>query len=282
MPEAQVSSLLQIAVEALGGTERAGQVEMANAVAAAMTAEEHLLVQAGTGTGKSLAYLIPAFAHSAESGRPVVVATATLALQAQLVGRDLPNLVEAIGPHLEREPTYAIFKGRHNYACLHRVRDGVPDDQGALIDAPPTGPVGRQVLALREWADKQAKNGGSGDRDEAPTHQDRAWAQVSVSARECMGERCAYAQECFSERARNQARTAELVVTNHALLAIDAIELEEPIDTIAVGEIQTVTIPLSEQPPIGQNVPITVEVQPVPGEEMTDNNIQEFTVIFTR
>jgi hypothetical protein len=62
----------------------------------------------------------------------------------------------------------------------------------------------------------------------------------------------------------------------------DAIELEEPIDTIAVGEIQTVTIPLSEQPPIGQNVPITVEVEPVPGEEMTDNNVQEFTVIFTR
>lgn len=224
MPDPQVSDLLQTAVEALGGTERAGQVEMANAVADAMAAEDHLLVQAGTGTGKSLAYLIPAFAHTSESGRPVVVATATLALQAQLVGRDLPSLVEAIGTRLKRQPSYAIFKGRHNYACLHRVRDGVPDDQGALIDAPPTGPAGRQVLALREWADKQAKDGGSGDRDEAPTHQDRAWAQVSVSARECMGDRCAYSQECFSERARNAARTADLVITNHALLAIDAIE----------------------------------------------------------
>src|SRR5690606_3974148 len=140
------------------------------------------------------------------------------------VGRDLPHLVDAIGRRLRRRPTYAIFKGRHNYACLQRVHEGVPDDQGVLVDVPPSGPVGRQVIALREWVAKELANGGTGDRDDAPTHRDRAWAQVSVSARECLGERCAYAQECFSERARAEAREADLIVTNHALLAIDALE----------------------------------------------------------
>src|SRR5262245_57307678 len=173
----QVRSMLHGAVEALGGVERPGQVAMASAVAQAMESEEHLLVQAGTGTGKSLAYLVPAFLHALRSEKPVVVATATLALQAQLVGRDLPNLVEAIGSRMRRKPSFAIFKGRHNYACLHRVRDGVPDDQGTLVDVAPTGPVGKQVIVLRDWATKEADNNGTGDRDDAPTHQDRAWAQ---------------------------------------------------------------------------------------------------------
>ncbi|GAB3419429.1 ATP-dependent DNA helicase [Flindersiella endophytica] len=216
--------MLHGAVEALGGVERPGQVAMASAVAQAMESEEHLLVQAGTGTGKSLAYLVPAFLHALRSEKPVVVATATLALQAQLVGRDLPNLVEAIGKRMRRKPNFAIFKGRHNYACLHRVRDGVPDDQGTLVDVAPSGPIGKQVVALREWATKEAETQGTGDRDDAPTHQDRAWSQVSVSARECLGDRCFYYDECFSERARNEARKADVIVTNHALLAIDAME----------------------------------------------------------
>ncbi|HEY6738111.1 MAG TPA: ATP-dependent DNA helicase [Actinopolymorphaceae bacterium] len=220
----RVEKLLHAAVAELGGTERPGQIVMANAVARAMADDEHLLVQAGTGTGKSLAYLVPAFEHATATDRPVVVATATLALQSQLVKRDLPNLVRAIGSDLRRQPTYAIFKGRHNYACLNRVIDGVPDDQGALVEVQPTGPLGRSVVALREWAKKEAENGGSGDRDDAPSHTDRAWGQVSVGARECLGERCAYFGECFSERARATARASDVIVTNHALLAIDAIE----------------------------------------------------------
>jgi ATP-dependent DNA helicase DinG len=224
-PDPRVRELLGDAVAALGGRERPGQVAMAEAVARAMERGEHLLVQAGTGTGKSLAYLVPALLRSRESGRPVVVATATLALQAQLVNRDLPRLVDAVEKRLGYRPTYAILKGRHNYACLHRVRDGVPDDQGALLEAVPTGPIGRQVLALRAWAEQQADADGDGDRDAAPTHQDRAWAQVAVSSRECLGaQRCPYGEECFAERARERAMAADVVVTNHALLAINALE----------------------------------------------------------
>jgi ATP-dependent DNA helicase DinG len=225
-PDLRVRELLQDAVSALAGTERPGQLVMADAVARAMGRREHLVVQAGTGTGKSLAYLVPAFLHAGGAERrPVVVATATLALQAQLVGRDLPQLVDAIEKRLGRRPSYAILKGRHNYACLHRVRDGVPDEQGALIERVDTGPLGRQVLTLRNWAKNEAQNGGNGDRDAAPTHQDRAWAQVAVSSRECLGaQRCPYGEECFAERGRERALAADVIVTNHALLAIDALE----------------------------------------------------------
>ena len=119
------------------------QVAMAEAVAAAMSGGEHLLVQAGTGTGKSLGYLVPALLHD----RRVVVATATLALQHQLVERDLPRLVEAVGGTIDT--SYAVLKGRSNYACLHRIREGVPDDQGVLVDVP-TGSLGGDVLKLRD------------------------------------------------------------------------------------------------------------------------------------
>ncbi len=224
-PDARIREMLHDAVTALGGTERPGQVVMANAVARAMERKEHLVVQAGTGTGKSLAYLVPAFVRPGGGDRPVVVATATLALQAQLVGRDLPQVADALEKRLGRRPSYAILKGRHNYACLHRVRDGVPDEQGALVEAVPTGPLGRQVLNLRNWAQQQAHGQGDGDRDAAPTHQDRAWAQIAVSARECLGaQRCPYGEECFAERARERALAADVIVTNHALLAIDALE----------------------------------------------------------
>ena len=145
-PTSRVREVLAGAVEALGGQERPGQIQMAEAVARAMTSHEHLLVQAGTGTGKSLAYLVPALLHD----RRVVVATATLALQHQLVERDIPALLEAADHVLHTKPTYAVLKGRSNYACLHRVRDGVPDDQGTLVDLP-EGSLGAEVLGLRDW-----------------------------------------------------------------------------------------------------------------------------------
>ena len=133
MPEtatatAPVSEVLSAAVAALGGQQRDGQVQMATEVAEAMEEGRHLLVQAGTGTGKSLGYLVPAMLHD----KRVVVATATLALQHQLVERDLPRLVEAVKDVPGLDPSYAVLKGRSNYACLHRIRAGVPDDQGTL------------------------------------------------------------------------------------------------------------------------------------------------------
>ncbi len=218
-----VRDVLAAAVDALSGQERPGQVQMAEAVARAMTDREHLLVQAGTGTGKSLAYLVPALLHDSR----VVVATATLALQHQLVERDIPALLEAAEhalPSGSARPSYAVLKGRSNYACLHRVREGAPDDQGVLVDLP-EGSTGSEVVALRAWAEEQSTSGGPGDRDAAPKHTDKVWRQVSVNHRECLGAaKCPYALECFAERAKERAAQSQLVVTNHSLLAIDAIE----------------------------------------------------------
>ncbi|WP_426242165.1 ATP-dependent DNA helicase [Nocardioides sp. LHG3406-4] len=217
-PDSRVREVLAQAVAALGGEQRDGQVQMAEAVVEAMEGGEHLLVQAGTGTGKSLGYLVPSLLH----GKRVVVATATLALQHQLVERDLPRLVEAVGGTLDT--SYAVLKGRSNYACLHRIREGVPDDQGVLVDVP-TGSLGGEVVKLREWAEEESKAGGSGERDNAPRHTDRVWRQVSVNHRECLGAtKCPFAQECFAERAKEKAQRSHLIVTNHSLLAIDAIE----------------------------------------------------------
>ncbi len=225
----QVREVLAAAVEGLdslgvGGEERPGQIAMAEAVAQTMTDRRHLLVQAGTGTGKSLGYLVPALLHADR----VVVATATLALQHQLVERDLPALMEATGELLDSDTSYAVLKGRSNYACLHRVREGVPDDQGTLVDLP-QGSIGAEVVALREWVEEEAQkkppSSGTGERDHAPRHTDRVWRQVSVSHRECLGAtKCPYGIECFAERAKERAMRAQLVVTNHSLLAIDAVE----------------------------------------------------------
>ena len=123
---APVVDALGRAVDALGGQRRDGQIEMAEAVWEAFRSGHHLLVQAGTGTGKSLGYLVPAFLHDSR----VVVATATLALQHQLVERDIPRLITALPDGADR--SFAVLKGRSNYACLHRVRAGVPDDNGTL------------------------------------------------------------------------------------------------------------------------------------------------------
>ena len=152
-------------------------------------AAQHLLVQAGTGTGKSLGYLVPALLHDER----VVVATATLALQHQLVERDIPRLMEAVGELPGVDTTYAVLKGRSNYACLHRIREGVPDDQGVLVEVP-TGSQGAEVLKLRAWAEEEATGDGTGERDNAPRHTDRVWRQVSVNHRECLGAaKCPFA-----------------------------------------------------------------------------------------
>jgi len=225
-----VTELLGAAVAGIGGEERPGQVAMAEAVQRAIETGEHLAVQAGTGTGKSLAYLVPAVRHAMTTRNTVVVATATIALQRQLIDRDLPRLVAALKPLLGREPLFAILKGRRNYLCLHRQRGGpevaAEDPRDALFDPAdtqgdgPASPLGRQVKRLHEWAEETT----TGDRDElVPGVPEAAWRQVSVSAQECVGaQRCPFGSQCFAERAREAAAKAHIVVTNHALLAIDA------------------------------------------------------------
>jgi len=221
-PTPAVPVLLETAVAALGGAERSGQLTMASAVAHAMETGEHLAVQAGTGTGKSLAYLVPAIRHAAESGKTVVVSTATIALQRQLVDRDLPRLSAALEPAMGRAPEFAILKGRRNYLCLHRMAAGAPEDPDeALFDAFSVSRMGREVQRLHAWAEQTEL----GDRDElVPGVSDQAWRQVSVSARECLGvSRCPVGSDCFAEKAKATAAKVDVVVTNHALLAIDAI-----------------------------------------------------------
>lgn len=214
---------------ALGGSERSGQQEMAAAVTRAFETGEHLAVQAGTGTGKSLAYLIPAIVHAIGDESPVVVSTATIALQRQLVDRDLPRLADSLADALPRRPRFALLKGRRNYLCLNKVHNGAGDDPGPDDDRPQeelfnpmaASALGRDVQRLTAWASAT----DSGDRDDLkPGVPERSWAQVSVSARECLGvARCPFGAECFSERARARAGVADIVVTNHALLAIDAV-----------------------------------------------------------
>ncbi|TYC99130.1 ATP-dependent DNA helicase [Arthrobacter echini] len=234
----QSLGLLDTAVAAMDGQPRPGQHEMVRHVSEAIGAREHLLVQAGTGTGKSLAYLVPLIAHAMGSGRPSVVSTATLALQAQIITRDLPRLLDAVGPALDRPVDIALLKGRSNYVCLHKTGGGFPEEDapGTLFSLPDAAPhpapaettgapgsaLGAEVVRLRDWAEESA----TGDRDDlVPGVSDRAWRQVSVSSMDCLGAaRCPVAQQCFSEKARAAAAEADIVVTNHAMLAISAFE----------------------------------------------------------
>ncbi|WP_129336835.1 DEAD/DEAH box helicase [Cellulomonas endophytica] len=132
---APVDDLLDRAVAALGGAAREGQRAMARAVAETLERGEHLLVQAGTGTGKSLGYLVPAVRHAVLEDERVVVSTATLALQRQVLTRDLPLVADALAPALPRPPRIALLKGWHNYLCAHKVAGGYPQEEpGALFD----------------------------------------------------------------------------------------------------------------------------------------------------
>ncbi|GLU48001.1 ATP-dependent DNA helicase DinG [Nocardiopsis ansamitocini] len=197
---------------------------MATAVAEAIETEEHLVVQAGTGTGKSLGYLVPALRHALTADTTVVVSTATIALQNQLIARDLPRLAEALRPLLKREPRFAILKGRRNYLCRNRLDTAGQDaeEEAELFDPRALSSLGRQVQRLHSWAEETL----TGDRDEiVPGVSDLAWRQVSVAANECMGAAvCPFGTECFAEQARAEAAEVDVVVTNHALLAIDAMQ----------------------------------------------------------
>ncbi len=243
-PSTDLADVLAAVARALpgGGEDRPGQRDMADAVAGAIDDGRHLVVQAGTGTGKSLAYLLPAV----RSGRRVVVATATKALQDQLATKELPFLAA----HLGRPPfSFAVLKGRSNYLCRQRASEvaGVGGEGSAATDvalfaAEPDavsgdagdagetatmadgesrpdelGRLGTQIRDLIAWATTSA----TGDRAELDFEpHPRAWAAVSVSARECPGAfRCPSGTTCFAEWARTRAATADVVVVNTHLYA---------------------------------------------------------------
>ncbi len=212
----KVRSALNAAVDAIDGAPREGQLAMAEAVANALSDRHHLLVQAGTGTGKSLAYLVPSLVH----GKRVLVATATLALQRQLVERDLPRVKEALEREIGREISFAVYKGVGNYLCLQKMNAGDEShDSEVLVDI---STLERDARRLREWAEKP---GISGDRDDAPEVDRRVWLANSTSGRECVGaDECRFGSECFAVNAKAKAQTADIVVTNHTLLAIEIVD----------------------------------------------------------
>ena len=246
--QSQVSAWLAEVVDDIGGQTRTGQQRMAEQVTEAFETGTHLLVQAGTGTGKSLAYLVPAVEHALGSDAPVVIATATLALQSQIINRDLPRMLASLEPTLPRAVDVALLKGRANYVCKHKLHGAAmaPEDDGLLdstdVSGQPLSQLGEEVMRLRNWAEETA----TGDRDDLkPGVTDEAWRQVSVTARECIGPtRCPFADECFSELAREAAAEADIVVTNHAMLAIAAFEdlnIMPATDAIVIDEAHELT-----------------------------------------
>lgn len=252
--------LLGVAVESLGGARREGQVAMAKAVTTAMESERHLAVQAGTGTGKSLAYLVPAIRHAQATKTSIIVSTATIALQRQLVNRDLPRLAEALEPVMADKPTFAIQKGRSNYVCLNRI-GATPEPEETLLDESEVSWLGGHIARVHDWAQETE----TGDRDDLePGVPDQAWRQVSVTARECLGaSRCPHGEECFAELAKRKTQGVNVVVTNHALLAIDALsdidilpehdvviideahELDGRITSVATNELSAATLKIA-------------------------------------
>jgi ATP-dependent DNA helicase DinG len=185
---------------------REEQAELADAVEQALADGRHLLAEAGTGTGKSLAYLVPALA----SGRRVVVATATKALQEQLLTKDVPIAAAALG----RDVNVAVLKGRQNYLCRNRLQ-GFALLGGSLFARPEDG---RAFDAMRGWIDATE----TGDRAELDVEPSPSlWTELAVGSDRCLGRTCADVGTCFSEAARERASHADLVIANHALYFAD-------------------------------------------------------------
>ena len=207
-PSDRLATNTRAAVESLTaamprGEVRDGQLAMAEAVARAIGESHHLVVEAGTGTGKTFAYLVPAIL----SGRKVVVATATKALQDQLAGKDLPFLAE----QLDVPFSFAVLKGRSNYVCLQRLREVGDEGEQLALEVGPR-PPSEEIAAIARWAES-SESGDRAELEREPSH--RAWAAVSVGPRECPGAaKCPKGDDCFAERARRAAADSDVVVVN--------------------------------------------------------------------
>lgn len=198
---------------------RAGQLMMSQAVASSIAHEGHLAVEAGTGTGKSLAYLLPALAHSLRSGERVVISTQTLNLQEQLAEHDMPaaaSLVEGTEGLLPGSLRMALLKGRSNYLCVERW------SQMMDAESPPSLEQARLLARVCVWLNETV----TGDRSELYLRAgDRLrWAEMAADTNDCLARRCQFVREgsCFLQRARSEAAAAHVVVVNHALLLNNA------------------------------------------------------------
>lgn len=192
--------------KAKGYESRPGQAKMAERVAEIIEDRKHLVVEAGTGTGKSLAYLVPAAYAAQELGKKAIISTYTIHLQEQLFGKDVP-IVQSLVPF---EFTAALLKGRHNYLCPHRLKKA-QQHQGDLFA---TGQA-EQLRGLVEWV-RRTKDGTLSDID---FQVDAAvWAQVCSEAFACTPRHCGGPTGCFYQMARNKILDAKVVILNHALL----------------------------------------------------------------
>ena len=202
---------------ALGDYElRPQQLEMAQAVARAFAAPHHLAVEAGTGVGKTFAYLLPAIEHVLTYKQRVVVSTHTIALQEQLIHKDIPLLQRALGVAFKAE----LVKGRNNYIGLRRLEQASNRQQSLFrnvtsLDA---------LHVLEDWA-YATKDGSLSDLTEAPPPE--VWEKVRSEHNNCLGRRCPHFEPCFYQRARRRAEAAGILVVNHALLVADLIVRRE-------------------------------------------------------
>ena len=194
-----------------GYRHRESQIEMAAKIAAAINESSVLVAEAGTGTGKTFAYLVPILL----SGGKVIISTGTKTLQDQLFHRDIPTVIAALNIPVST----ALLKGRANYVCLHHLDNAIAD--GRFLSRDDT----RHIQVIRRFADRSLNSGGSGDRAELPDVPERssAW-NMAVSTREnCLGSQCSQYEECFVMKARKAAMTAEVVVVNHHLFFADLV-----------------------------------------------------------
>lgn len=240
--EATCLTALDAAVEAIGGSRRPGQVQMIREICHSIENNDRVMIQAGTGTGKSLGYLIPSLVHAAQHSARTLISTATLALQRQIVTKDAPLAAESVRAATGATPEVAVLKGWSNYLCLHKIHGGYPQEEGTLFDGAsgifdaPTSALGREVMRLRAWA----KTTTTGDRDDlTPGVSDRAWRQVSVQRRACLGKSCPMNDECFPQQARDVAMEADIIITNHSLVGINAMsdgEIFPDVDMVVIDE----------------------------------------------
>ncbi len=194
-----------------GFRHRQSQIEMAEKIEAAIDRGSVLIAEAGTGTGKTFAYLVPAL----RSGGKVIISTGTKTLQDQLFHRDIPTVIAALGIPVST----ALLKGRANYVCLHHLDEAVAD--GRFMNRDDV----KHIQVIRRFADRSLSNGGMGDKAELPDVPERsnAWASAVSTRENCLGSQCGRYAECFVMKARKAAMDAEVVVVNHHLFFADLV-----------------------------------------------------------
>ncbi len=202
----------KVAARLPGYEIRPQQREMADRVGRAFEQPGHLVVEAGTGVGKTFAYLLPAIDQIVRNKRRVVVSTHTIALQEQLVGKDLPFLREALAVSFAAE----LVKGRNNYLGLRRLKQASSRQRSLFVNQTQLAVLHQ----IEDWA-YQTQDGSLSDLPEPPSFD--VWEKVRSEHQNCMGRRCETYESCFYQRARRRAESADLLVVNHALLVADLV-----------------------------------------------------------